>query len=57
MALPMEAVLFDNEADPFQMDDLAPRNPELVREFCGRLLEMLTECADPFAETVRKFRG
>lgn len=55
LKLPMEAVLFDNENDPYQLENLAPKNPERVQAFCARLHEMLIACNDPFAETVQKF--
>lgn len=52
---PMEAILFDNLADPYQMQNIAPQNPKLVKECSSRLLGMLEECGDPFAEKVREF--
>ena len=52
---PLEAVLFDDEADPYQMKNLAEKRPELVREFAEGLAGMLEECGDPFAGQVREF--
>ena len=53
--LPLEAVLIDDEKDPYQMENIAEKEPELVKKFAEKLAEMLEECSDPFAEEVREF--
>lgn len=43
-------LLFDNLEDPWQMHNIAEENPKLTRECYDRLLALLKECEDPFAE-------
>ena len=53
--LPLEAVLIDDEKDPYQMENIAEKEPELVKKFTEKLAGLLEECSDPFAEEVREF--
>ena len=52
---PLEAVLFDDTVDPYQMENLAAKHPELVREFAEKLAGMLEKCCDPFVGEVWGF--
>lgn len=53
--LPLEAVLIDDEKDPYQMENIAEKEPEIVKKFTEKLAGLLEECSDPFAEEVREF--
>ena len=46
-------LLFDHQADPYQIHNLAPERPELVQECRQRLAGLLEECGDPAAEYFR----
>ena len=43
-----EWILFDREQDPYQLNNLASSQPELIKEFASRLKEWLKKTNDPF---------
>jgi len=44
-------VLFDNQKDPYQMDNIAETNPDVVSEFTGELDGWLKKTRDPWLTT------
>lgn len=44
-----DIILFDRAKDPYQMNNIAGRHPELVRRLGKQLKEWLTKTNDPFA--------
>lgn len=44
-----EWILFDREQDPFQLNNIASGQPELVKQFSSRLKGWLKKTNDPFA--------
>lgn len=43
-----EWLLFDREQDPFQLNNIAPDQPELIKQFSSRLKDWLKKTNDPF---------
>ncbi|WP_304247452.1 sulfatase [Parabacteroides gordonii] len=43
-----EWLLFDREQDPFQLNNIAPDQPELIKQFSTRLKDWLKKTNDPF---------
>ena len=43
-----EWILFDREQDPFQLNNIAPDQPELIKQFSSRLKDWLKKTNDPF---------
>ena len=44
-----EVLLFDRRKDPYQMNNIAPKQPQLIRSFERQLKSWLTTTNDPFA--------
>lgn len=43
-----EWLLFDREQDPFRLNNIAPGQPELIKQFSSRLKDWLKKTNDPF---------
>jgi arylsulfatase A-like enzyme len=43
-------ILFDNQNDPFQLNNIAVEHPDLVNKFKSQVFEKLTEINDPWIE-------
>lgn len=43
-----EWILFDRGQDPFQLNNIAARRPELIKQFSSRLKAWLKKTNDPF---------
>lgn len=46
---PDEWILFDREQDPFELQNCAPSNPGLIKDFTKQLKKWLIKTNDPFA--------
>ena len=46
-------VLYDNQEDPYQLTNVADKNPELVRKLTDELGQWLKRTKDPWPETTR----
>lgn len=44
----VKTILFDNQKDPYQMENVAAKYPELVESFTRKLIGRLTEINDPW---------
>ena len=43
-----EWILFDREQDPFQLNNIAPDQPALIKQFSNQLKDWLKKTNDPF---------
>ena len=43
-----EWILFDREQDPYQLNNIASDQPELIKQFANRLKDWLKKTNDPF---------
>ena len=43
-----EWILFDREQDPFQLNNIAPDQPTLIKQFSNQLKDWLKKTNDPF---------
>ena len=47
-----KVILFDRNNDPYEMDNIANQQPELIRKFSRQLQAWLTQTNDPFANYI-----
>ncbi|MCC8171505.1 MAG: sulfatase [Parabacteroides sp.] len=47
-----EMILFDRQTDPWQLENIAGRNPDLVKKFSNQLKEWLEKTDDPFVTCI-----
>ena len=47
-----EWILFDREQDPYQLNNIASDQPELIKQFASRLKDWLKKTNDPFTNSL-----
>jgi N-acetylglucosamine-6-sulfatase/uncharacterized sulfatase len=47
---PPRTVLHDNRSDPYQLKNIAPEHPQIVRKLTGELTDWLNRLDDPWMQ-------